>query len=342
MNYIMMLWPHANARYQNESAHLAEAELRLILDRVAPEAVITPEERMGMPMLKICVEDSLSAEAIDAVCGHSLMYGLFTETEGGALMPKAGREKPWLGQDLPAILKYKGKTNEMFLQMLINAALYAGCFWQEKNEVLNMLDPMCGRATSLFIAANRRWNATGTDIDHNDLKEAEKFLKRYFEYHHFKHSAGRESLTLRNSKPAQVSKFVFSDTPEHFKQKNTATLRLVNADACRIREAFGKNAFHMIVCDLPYGVQHSPQGGKGEKGGLEGLLAKALPGWYESLKVGGAVAVSFNAQNIKLETVRSAMEEAGFEVMRGGAYDGFAHWVEQAVTRDIAVCRRMK
>ena len=74
----------------------------------------------------------------------------------------------------------------------------------------------------------------------------------------------------------------------------------------------------------------------------EGLLAKALPGWYESLKVGGAVAVSFNAQNIKLETVRSAMEEAGFEVMRGGAYDGFAHWVEQAVTRDIAVCRRMK
>ncbi|MBR6767431.1 MAG: hypothetical protein IKM02_05720 [Clostridia bacterium] len=342
MNYVMMLWPHANARYQNESAHLAEAELRIILDRVSPEAEISVDERIGMPMLRIAVSEALSETAIDAVCGHSLMYGLFLCAEDGSLMPVAGREKPWIGQDLPAILKYKGKTNEMFLQMLINTALYSGYFWQEKDEVLDMLDPMCGRATSLFIAANRRWNATGTDIDQADLKEAEKFLKRYFEYHHFKHSAGRESLTLRNAKPAAVNKFTFSDTPEHFKQKNVATMRLVNCDACRVREAFGKNAFHMIVCDLPYGVQHAPQGGKGEKGGLEGLLSKALPGWRECLKVGGAAAVSFNAQNIKLETVRAVMEEAGFEVMRGGAYDGFAHWVEQAVTRDIAVCRRMK
>ena len=29
------------------------------------------------------------------------------------------------------------------------------------------------------------------------------------------------------------------------------------------------------------------------------------------------------------------------EPMAGGAWDGFAHWVEQAVTRDIAVCRRV-
>ena len=342
MKYVMMLWPHANARYQNEAARLAECEMRLILERVLPEAQIAVDERMGMPVLLIETNVPVNGEVLNALQGHSLMYGLFEEHEGGMLMPVAGREKPWLGQDLPAILKYKGKTNEMFLQMLINTALYAGCFWQDREQVLDVLDPMCGRATSLFIAANKRWNATGTDIDHADLKEAEKFLKRYFEYHHFKHSMTRESLTLRNSKPAAVSKFVFSDTPEHFKQKDTAALRLVNADATRVREAFGKNAFHMIVCDLPYGVQHAPQGGKGEKGGLEGLLAKALPGWREVLKTGGAVAVSFNAQNIKLETVRKVMEESGFEVMRGGAYDGFAHWVEQAVTRDIAVCRKMK
>jgi len=342
MKYIMMLWPHANARYQNESAKLAEAELRIILDKVMPDAVISVDERIGMPMLTIETDRAIEAGALDAIQGHSLMYVLFELSNDGSFAPVAGREKPWLGQDLPAILKYKGKTNEMFLQMVINVALYSGCFWQDRHQVLDMLDPMCGRGTALFIAANRRWNATGTDIDHADLKEAEKFLKRYFEYHRFKHSAGRESLTLRASKPAPVSKFVFSDTPEHFKQKDTAMLRLVNVDACRIREAFGKNAFHMIVCDLPYGVQHSPQGGKGEKGGLEGLLAKALPGWRESLKMGGTVAVSFNAQNIKLETVRSVMEEAGFEVLSGGAYDSFAHWVEQAVTRDIAVCRRMK
>jgi hypothetical protein len=52
------------------------------------------------------------------------------------------------------------------------------------------------------------------------------------------------------------------------------------------------------------------------------------------------MALSFNAQNMKLERLRSMMEGAGLEVMRGGAYDGFAHWVEQAITRDIAICRK--
>ena len=31
------------------------------------------------------------------------------------------------------------------------------------------------------------------------------------------------------------------------------------------------------------------------------------------------------------------MEKAGLEAKRGGAYENFSHWVEQAVTRDIAV-----
>ena len=91
----------------------------------------------------------------------------------------------------------------------------------------------------------------------------------------------------------------------------------------------------MIVCDLPYGVQHASVGGN-----LEKLLARVLPVWRETLKKGGTVALSFNAQTMKTEKVRNLMEDAGLEVRRGGAADGFSHWVEQAVTRDIAVGRR--
>ena len=91
----------------------------------------------------------------------------------------------------------------------------------------------------------------------------------------------------------------------------------------------------MIVCDLPYGVQHASVGGRPDQ-----LLKKALPGWKEALKKGGTIAVSFNAQTLKSETVRELMEAAGLEAKRGGAYDGFSHWVEQAVTRDIVVGKR--
>ena len=91
----------------------------------------------------------------------------------------------------------------------------------------------------------------------------------------------------------------------------------------------------MIVCDLPYGVQHASVGAGPEK-----LLKQALPGWKEALKKGGAIALSFNAQSLRTEKLRAMLEEAGLEVKRGGAYDGFSHWVEQAVTRDIAVAKR--
>ena len=48
-------------------------------------------------------------------------------------------------------------------------------------------------------------------------------------------------------------------------------------------------------------------------------------------------AVQFEAL---AEKVRALLQEAGLEVKAGGAYDGFSHWVEQAVTRDIAVAKR--
>lgn len=334
MKYIMFLWPHANVRYQNETMKLAESELRLMLDVHAPEAEIARYEGMNLPALEISLPKMDNA-LNKAIRSHSLMYALFEECEGGLLKPVTGRADAYVGADLPGILKYKGKTNEIFLQLLVNAALYSGGFAHKAGEKLELLDPMCGRGTTLFVAANRRWNSTGTDVDKTDLSEAEKFLKRYFEYHRMKHEYKRESRTVPGAKPIPVTQFSFADTPGHFKNDDKCSLRLANADASRTREIFGKEKFHMIVCDLPYGVQHSGVGGSPEQ-----VLRSALPGWKEALKKGGTVAVSFNAQTLKREKVLQLMEEAGLEAKRGGAHEGFSHWVEQAVTRDIAVGRR--
>ena len=335
MKYCMLLWPHANVRYQNETLKLAQSELRLMLDTYAPEAEISVYEGLNMPALELRTPEEISAQLIAAIRGHSLLYALFEMREGGLLLPIAGRADAYVGSDLPGILKYKGKTNELFLQLMTNAALYAGGFAHRGAERLELFDPMCGRATTLFVGANRGWNTTGSDVDKNDLSEAEKFLRRYFEYHRMKHAVKKEARTVPGAKSVPLTQFSFADAPEHFKAGEMCSLRLANADATRSREVFGKEKFHMIVCDLPYGVQHASVGAGPEK-----LLKQALPGWKEALKKGGSIAVSFNAQTLKTEKVRALMEEAGLEVKRGGAYDGFSHWVEQAVTRDIAVARR--
>lgn len=335
MKYCMLLWPHANVRYQNETMKLAQSELKLMLEIYAPSAEVSAYEGLDMPALQITAEEEMSPQLIAAVRGHSLLYALFEIREGGLLLPVASRAQAYVGSDLPGILKYKGKTNELFLQLLVNAALYSGGFARRGQERLELLDPMCGRGTTLFVGANRGWNSTGADVDKNDLSEAEKFLRRYFEYHRMKHIFKREARTVPGGRSVPVSQFFFSDTPEHFKNDDTCSLRMACADAAQSREIFGKEKFHMIVCDLPYGVQHASVGASPEK-----LLKQALPGWREALKKGGTIALSFNAQTLKTERVRALMEEAGLEVKRGGAYDGFSHWVEQAVTRDIAVGKR--
>ena len=121
------------------------------------------------------------------------------------------------------------------------------------------------------------------------------------------------------------------------------SLDLAELDAARAGEAFPKHSFHLAACDLPYGVKHDAQvkpGAKGEKNWLEALLRQSLSGIERLLKPGGAVAMSFNAQTFRLDRLRALMAEAGLEPMAGGPYDGFEHWVEQAITRDVAVARK--
>ena len=44
MKYTMLLWPHSNVRYQNETLKLAAGELRIMLDACGHAAEILPCE----------------------------------------------------------------------------------------------------------------------------------------------------------------------------------------------------------------------------------------------------------------------------------------------------------
>ena len=86
-------------------------------------------------------------------------------------------------------------------------------------------------------------------------------------------------------------------------------------------------------------VQYAPGGQKGKS--LQQMVKDVLPAWRDALLPGGAMALAFNVNTLKLEFVLEAMEEAGLKVMRGEGYDGLEHWVEQAISRDVAVAVRV-
>ena len=286
-----------------------------MLSACGVDAQITPCTLGGAPFL--CFEaDPLTPAQAAFVHGHSALY-MTAALEGDLLRPLDPPAIPCLPGDMPDILKYKGKTNAAFTHLLINLALSAGGVWQQPHP--RVLDPICGRGTTLFVALNRGWDATGSDIDRAALREAEQFFKRYLEYHRFKHATRRGSLTLRGKKSAPYTAFTLP----------AGTLRLAEAEAARAREAFGAGTFDLLCADLPYGVQH------GANMPLETLLRLALPAWVETL-----MALSFNAQTLPARKVRALLAGAGLRVLEGGPYDHFEHWVEQAVTRDIAVAVR--
>lgn len=329
MKYVLVLWPMNNARYEQSQISPAVSELEIILNAAGIHEKVEYISVAGAGALTFSSEE-LSERQLGYIQKHSLCF-LFGMWDGASLTPISMPGQDYLGSDLAAIQKYKGKTNERFTQQLINLALYSARL-NEAEDRIHLLDPMCGRGTTLFQAVNREWNATGIDADKKDVLECVSFFEKYLKFNKIKHKRTQSSRTLPGKGAVSVHSVRFGG-----EKGDRLQLSCAIADANNTSRIFGKEAFSLICADLPYGVQHAPTGAGGAKS-FENMLSACLPAWREALKKGGAVALSYNTHTLKTERVRELMEKAGFEVMRGGAYDHMEHWVEQAVMRDIAVC----
>lgn len=326
MTYALLLWPYANARYEAAVREPAVAELELILASVGIPEKCEYRELSGAGALVFSSENaSLSETEIQRVWTHSLAYWFGILQKDGSFLPLSGAKPARIGADLPFVQKYKGKTNERFTQQLINLALYSSKF--EKEERLQLLDPMCGRGTTLFQALNRGWNAVGLDIDKKAIHDLLDYYEKYLQYHRLKHEKKQMSATVKGHKAV----------PFRTVTSESTVLRVGEADAAIAGAAVGRESQHLIVCDLPYGVQHAPGGEGGARQSFETLLSRTIPSWHEALKTGGAAAVAYNVNTLRTESVRAIMEACGLKPMRGGIYDRLEYWVEQAVTRDVTV-----
>jgi len=336
MKYTCLLRPHANGRYQEASLPLALSETMLLAKKAGREAEPQLVRENGVQWIEFeC--DALDEKGRCELSRSAHLYLLSEKHDNGMIRPLVSSEKAFLGDDLPYILKYKGKTNETFTKYIVNLALCAGDF--DGSARLKLLDPMCGRGTTLFEALNRGWDAMGTDVQAADVDEAGKFFRKYLEYHRVKHNISKKSMTAKGKEAAVMQVIEFAKDNKAFKMGEARTLRTAVLDSSKINALGIKKEFHIIATDLPYGVQHGPGGAKGKS--LEQMVRDVLPAWREALVPGGAMALSFNTNTLKLDFVRQAMEEAGLKAMTGAGYDGLAHWVEQAITRDVAVAVRV-
>ncbi len=356
--YAFLILPSHNRVYAGAAPALARAELA-VLGGALPGGKIDPGsvgEALigGVPYITFHAE-GLTAEGSGLLGDLSSLYALF-ETEGdtGAevLRPVTLRRLDRYDDDLLTILKYPGKTNEQFTKLLLNVTLAASAFAGDAarpdgGRRLSVLDPLCGRGTTLNQAIMYGFDARGADIDGRDIEAYAAFLRRWLKDKRLKHQADFSPVRRDRRVVARRLRAEFAAGKDDYKAGDVQRVDVVEADTSRVGEFFRPESADLIVTDLPYGVQHGSHGTGRPPSGKPSLarspldlLVYAVPHWAAVLRPGGAMGISWNTMVARREDAAGILAASGLDVRDDGPFRDFRHRVDQAITRDILVARK--
>jgi SAM-dependent methyltransferase len=364
--YAFLILPSHNRVYVDAAPALARAELA-VLSTALPDAEIDQESVAetvigGVPYVAF-EAGQLSERDAGVLANLSSLYALFEIAGGELLRPVPLRRLDRFDDDLLTILKYPGKTNEQFTKLLLNVTLassesagpgFAGAFaGGPGGRRLAVLDPLCGRGTTLNQALMYGFDAYGADVDARDVEAYAVFIQRWLKDKRLKHQADFSPVRRDRKVVARRLTARFAATKDEYKAGDVQRLGVVGTDTSRVGEFFRAASADLVVADLPYGVQHGSHasgrastglraqgGGKSLARSPLDLLRAAAPAWVRILRPGGALGISWNTLVARREDAAAALADAGLEVLDSGPYRAFRHRVDQAITRDILVARK--
>jgi SAM-dependent methyltransferase len=342
--YAMLIAPAANRVYSGAALGLARAELAAFNESVLGGALSDAAQVSigGVPYLQF-EADGINAREGAFLANISSFYALFERTAGGLLRPIEASGADRYDDDLITIQKYQGKTNEQFTKLLLNVTLMASAFASRLTSGdVAVLDPLCGRGTTLNQALMYGYDAGGVELDRQDFEAYCAFLKTWLKRKRIKHRAEYDGPVRREGKVIgrrlQVS---LAAAKDDYKAGQVQHLDTVCADTTRAGEFFRPDSFDLVVTDAPYGVQHgSRTAARGLARRPGDLLAAALPVWAGLLRPGGAVGIALNTLVAPRAEAVAILADAGLEPVESGPYLEFQHRVDQAIMRDIVVARK--
>lgn len=355
--YALLLFPAANRVYAESSLHLLRAELgvfnRLGLDSELTD--LTTRQLAGVDYVTFTVQGQLSERDIALLSNLSSLYALFelVEPSGGVATEQPPLLRPIelhpldkFDSDLLTIQKYAGKTNELFTRLLMNAACMAmarpGAMLTDQ---LRVLDPLCGRGTTLNQAMMYGYHAVGAEADSKDFDSYERFIKTWLKNKRLKHSAESGYLRKNKVRLGRRLDITYAASKQQYKDGDVQSVAFRNVDTLALDELFAPRSFDLIVTDAPYGVQHGSHQPPGSDTGSTSrhpseLLTAAVPVWTRLLRPGGALGISWNTYALTRVRLAEILRSAGLDVYHGGPFEQFSHRVDQAIVRDLLVASK--
>jgi putative RNA methylase family UPF0020 len=337
VRYALLIAPSSNRVYADASIRLTQAELT-IFGATALDAKLSDIEQLTLAGVHYIAfgasEPGLSAHDIAYLSNLSSAYACYELRDGDLLRPTELHPLAHFDDDLLTIQKYAGKTNEQFTKLLLNVTLLASSYGSRMlDSRLAVLDPLCGRGTTLNQALMYGYDAIGIDTDGKDFDIYSAFIRTWLKRKRIKHRA--EIAPIRKDKKTLARRMTVEIG-------TGAALAVYHADSTQAREFLKGGIADVIVADLPYGVSH---GSRTTKEGLSRtplhLLRAAVPVWSQLIQPGGTIGISWNTHGASRADAAEIFEAHGLRVRAGDGYDDLEHWVDQSINRDVLVARKI-
>lgn len=337
---LILLSPSANRVYASEAPRLVAAEIQALATGFGlPLDSVEPVQVAGVDYLAVRLAGEVDDEAVRVLSVVSAAHAIFAR-EGELLRPVPLRRPERYPSDLVTIQKYPGKTNEQLTRLLLDVTAAATDHPERLLDgTLQVLDPMCGRGTTLNVALTYGLDVTGVDVDKRDFEEYERFIKTWLRQHRYKHTADVGQLRTHGRVRGRRLDVTVAPTKEEFKAGEVQRLTYLGTDTTDLDGLLKGGQFDVVVTDTPYGVEHGSHGDRIARNPLQ-LLDVALPGWLRVLRRGGALGLTYNRHVAPPEELVELFGRHGLEPVGDPTDDTYRHRVDASIDRDLIVARR--
>lgn len=301
--------PEAKSAYFSDYINVAEQELRYVIGDIAFTMM-----QKGSLTFFVLAEGALN---LNKLLKLSFVQGLYS-VEDELLRPLDISPDFRLHEDFVFGSKFKGKTNERLTQMLINLGL--ATIGKDSTEGVSVLDPMCGRATTLLWAMRYGIKARGIEQDAKALEDIQRNLKKWTKLHRQKHKISDGFIGASKKSGNKFIEFNADDS----------NMRVVIGDSRQADQIFKKEKFDLIVSDLPYGIQHTTVNKSRDP---ISVIEQSISAWKSCLKQKGVIVLAFNSNNPKREALIQLFEQEGFDALPFSA----PHRMSESIVRDILI-----
>src|SRR3954471_4369378 len=336
--YALLLAPSANRVYADQAGRLASAELAAFEPALSTDiSDISLEFIGGVEYLTFA--GALSPGDISYLSNLSSAYALFERVED-LMRPVMLTPLARYDSDLITIPKYAGKTNEQFTKLLLNLTVLASASaGRMLDGPITVLDPLCGRGTTLNQALMYGYDAVGVEIDGKDVEAYKLFLQTWLKRKRLKHTADLVPMRRQGRRAARRLEVTMAASKDDHKAGAVQKLTVLHADTTALDGLLRGGVADVLVTDLPYGVTH---GSYDDQGGISrsplDLLERAVPHWLPLLRPGAALGLSWNAKVARRELAEDVLLANGLELVE---HQPLAHRVDQGIERDVLVARKV-